>query len=253
MDEQTVQRLNRLNERFYRVVAQDFDESRSNPWVGFAEVVKNAPSTRPLRVLDLGCGNARFASYLSENLEGEFEYTGIDSCPELIYAAETRLCGILTDNFRDFTLIQKDLLKLDELDGLANYDLICLFGVIHHIPGAETRRQLLRFCEQHLADESSLIALAAWQAGDSDRLQKRRLPLPFDPEDGQQPFEEGDFEAGDALLDWKRGAYAVRYVHHTSEEEVGEWESSLGLKRRLSYFADGKSQSLNRYYLLSRA
>ena len=62
-------------------------------------------------------------------------------------------------------------------------------------------------------------------------------------------------EENDCLLDWRRGEAknkAFRYCHFLDEKEMGDLISGTGLKIEKKFFADGKSEKLNQYYILKK-
>ena len=78
MDHKTVQSLNEINAQFYASIGKYFDETRQQYWQGWDQVLDHTfPTPRPLSVLDIGCGNGRFSSFLA-NKGYEIAYTGID-------------------------------------------------------------------------------------------------------------------------------------------------------------------------------
>ena len=68
MDPPTRAQLLELNRAFYLAHATAFDRSRAGrPWPGWQRILGGFAAGRPLgRVLDVGCGNARFACFLAE-------------------------------------------------------------------------------------------------------------------------------------------------------------------------------------------
>jgi SAM-dependent methyltransferase len=66
MDTETINRLNAINRAFYATVADDFDQTRGTAWPGWQRLLPYLST--PLSVLDIGCGNARFALFLHDSL-----------------------------------------------------------------------------------------------------------------------------------------------------------------------------------------
>lgn len=66
MDTKTINHLNAINRAFYATVANDFDQTRGTAWPGWKRLQPYL--TLPLSVLDVGCGNARFALFLGDTL-----------------------------------------------------------------------------------------------------------------------------------------------------------------------------------------
>ncbi|NLX09751.1 MAG: class I SAM-dependent methyltransferase [Chloroflexi bacterium] len=233
MNERTIEWLNQINQEFYRITAGSFDESRGRPWPGWDALLPHLPAS--LSVLDVGCGNGRFGLFLAQHLGAErVTYTGIDSSPELLARARTALHGL---NAR---LEARDLLREALPDG-APYDLVALFGVLHHIPGYTQRIALLRDLAQRVRPDG-LLAFSAWRFYEYPRFRERIVPWPDDLQ----------AEAGDFLLDWRRGERAIRYCHYVDDAEYVALVRATGLTEIASYRADGRSGDLNRYSLLRR-
>lgn len=234
MDDQTVQRLNAINREFYEVTAAEFDQTRGQPWPGWERLL---PYLRtPLHILDVGCGNGRFGIFLAQHLEGEIIYTGIDNNPALLAAAAAALAE------RPQVAVQlaaHDL--LEHLPDTTTYDLIALFGVLHHIPGAARRKELVRDLAARLKP-GGLLAFACWRFYEYPRFRERILPWPDDLK----------AEPGDCLLDWRRGAFARRYCHYVDDAEHTTLVAASGLTEIITYRADGFTGDVNRYSLLQK-
>src|SRR4051812_30515699 len=101
MDTETINRLNAINRAFYTTVADDFDQTRGAAWPGRQRLLPYLPL--PLSVLDVGCGNGRFALFLHDNLAAGqprhnadaplLSYHGLDSNPALLAHAHNALAG----------------------------------------------------------------------------------------------------------------------------------------------------------------
>ncbi len=89
MDTQLARNLIALDNAFYRANAESFSATRSTPWAGWSEMlhdVRGAFGASPgeLSVLDLACGNMRFAAFLAEELpKTHILYHGIDASSDL--------------------------------------------------------------------------------------------------------------------------------------------------------------------------
>ncbi len=229
MNNLTIQRLNQLNQTFYQITAVDFNESRAEPWTGWLPLLPYLKS--PLSVLDVGCGNGRFGAFLVEHLSGELTYHGIDSSPELLQRAQA---AVPNGHFEQRDIIQQPLAS-------GEYDLVVLFGVLHHIPSVQQRQELMRNLAQQVK-LGGFLAFAAWRFYEYPRFRERFLPWPDDL----------DQEPHDYLLDWRRGAQAVRYCHYVDDAEHVALAAVTGLCELLSYRADGRTHDINRYSLLQR-
>lgn len=242
MNADTVRRLNALNHEFYRLTAADFDQTRQSAWSGWDGLL---PYLRPpLRVLDAGCGNGRFGLYLWERLrpagdaagaaDAWLAYHGVDSSPALLARAQAALAG------RSGLAVQleaRDLLECPLETG--EYELVALLGVLHHIPSAANRRNLLSGLAARLAP-GGLLVFTTWRFCDIPRLRERIVPWPDDL--------AGQVEAHDYLLDWRRGERALRYCHYVDDAEHDALVAACGLRELARYRAD----SANCYSLLRR-
>ena len=247
MDPSTQAALRQINREFYSRYAADFDRTRHpGGWPGWQRVVEAAarPTGRPLRVLDLGCGNGRFALFLERNptlrRNQPFDYVGIDSSPELIERARAEAGGC------DHIRFEVDDIEKRPLDQ-ASYDLVALFGVVHHLPGFDSRRRALERAAAALAP-GGLLAVTCWQFADDARFESRQLD--WGPDAGVDPAE---LEPGDHLLRWgPADSQARRYCHHTNERELDRLVGDLPLVECARYRADGAGGRQNLYWLGAR-
>lgn len=234
MDARTQQRLNEINHRFYASTAAAFDQSRNRAWPGWLRLREALRA--PLRVLDVGCGNGRFGLFLAESFPGAVHYDGLDSSPALLQFARTALAAA---DLASFTLAEYDF--LDTPLPSAQYDLVALFGVIHHVPGAQTRRDFLAQLAACVA-EGGLLCFAAWCFYEYDRFRERLVPWPQD-----LPTEPNDY-----LLDWRAGERALRYCHYVDEAEHAALIAATGLEEVITFRADGADGAMNRYSILRK-
>ena len=233
MDSGTIKRLNQINRDFYRGTATEFDATRQTAWLGWERLL-DAIELPIESVLDLGCGNGRFALFLAARQRQPFRYIGIDSNPDLLSRARHQLAEQSQVSFR---LIQRDLV-LDE-PPRDSAQLTALFGLIHHVPGRARRQALLRAAAECVTP-GGCLALACWRFYEQERFRQRIIPWP----------EEIAVERHDYLLDWRRGKRALRYCHYVDDEEHRQLIAATGLAVIADYRADGAEGNLNRYTLM---
>ena len=242
MKESIRKKLVKLNQLMYEEVSDEFSDSRSFHWEGWDLVTPYIPrgQGREISVLDVGCGNGRFGCFLKET-KHIFEYTGIDVSYQLLRIAEKRLnrSGVNVT-----ALIAGDISEnLDIVGG--SYDVIVLFGVLHHIPDHKHREQLIRGLGGCL-NKSGLLIFTTWNFLVDQRLVKRLIdPKALD-------IKKSDLEIGDHLMRWSRGTEMLRYVHAFDAQEVDRVISLSGLEEIASFQADGKTGSLNDYHILQK-
>lgn len=231
MNDTTVDHLLALNRAFYEQTADEFDQTRGKPWPGWRAILPLLPPE--VRVLDAGCGNGRFGRFLVQESAARVRYTGVDTNLALLERARAALAEI------DAQFFARDLLRDSLPDG--PYDLIGLFGVLHHIPGYAQRERLLIGLAARLAP-GGMLFFSVWRFYEFERFRRRIVPWPADL----------DVEPGDFLLDWRRGAHALRYCHHIDESERAALVRATGLSEQMTFCADGESGQSNRYTLLRR-
>lgn len=229
MDAVTIRRLNQLNADFYNVTADSFDLLRRNAWLGWKRLIPYLHS--PLSVLDIGCGNGRFALFLIKYVNN-LHYHGIDNNPRLLEHARTTL-----QHINGITLEQRDL--IENLPETGTYDFIGIFGVLHHIPGFAQRLELMHMLSKRLTSDG-LLAFACWRFYEYERYRERLIDWP----------ENWMREKHDYLLDWKRGTHALRYCHYIDDAEHAMLVAATGLTEIETFRSDGETGNVNRYSIL---
>ncbi len=231
MNDSTIHRLNAINREFYRVTADEFDQTRGQAWPGWNVLLPHLKT--PLSVLDVGCGNGRFGVFLAEHFGAtNVQYHGMDNNPALLEHARAALTILPDARFEE-----RDIIENPPDSGL--YDLVVLFGVMHHIPGAEQRQNFVRTLS-HRIKPGGILAFACWRFYEYERFRQRVVPWPADI----------SVEANDYLLDWRRGEVALRYCHYVDDTEHAALVAATGLTEIQSYRADGFDGAVNRYSLL---
>ena len=247
MDRRTQGQLREINRRFYRERAEAFDESRDHPWPGWERVwahVGGGATDAPLRVLDVGCGNGRFARFLAGRAAGPVVYTGIDESPPLLAAARDAASG-RADLHAE--LVLADVLEDPEAALPAGpFDCIAVFGLLHHVPGRALREALVGALAARLAAGGHLV-FTIWRFEDRERFASRIVPWSRAPE-----IDPGALEPGDHLMAFGDTSAPTRYCHHCDDDDLAALERAAGLDLRDRFDADGRSADLNRYVVLGR-
>ena len=240
MDEKTITELNAINRNFYAITATEFDQTRGTAWQGWQDLPSyiSVDDDSPLQVLDVGCGNGRFGVFLAEQLQRPIHYHGIDNSDKLLDFARNTLSAYphLTAQIEHQDIVEN---PPDE----QQYDLVVLFGVIHHIPGFEHRQQFIKLLAERVK-QGGLLVFAAWRFYDFDRFKKRLVT--WDDELIEQ------VEKHDYLLDWRRGEVALRYCHYVDDDEHQALIEATELETINTYRADGFTGTVNQYSVLKR-
>ena len=240
----TVERLLQLNRTFYQTVAPQFDETRGGLPVGWRQLRPwiQPRADRPLRVVDVGCGNGRFA-WLLEEWDIPTSYQGVDADEQLLTmaSAHARTLTQVQTTFHqaDFTA---PTWRGDATLPPGNFDLVVCFAALHHVPSNALRQQLIRDLAQ-LAG-SGIVILSHWQFLSSMRFVRKEIAWQT------IGLTAEDVEPGDALLPWQQGVHAIRYVHQTALAEAKDLAAAAGLHLLDHFYADGKEGNLNLYTIL---
>ena len=235
MKRSIIQRLNQINRDFYRVTAGEFAATRQVAWLGWQRMLDDIEL--PIRlVLDLGCGNGRFALFLAAQQTQDFAYYGVDNNADLLAIARGQFAGK--------PRIQAELIEHDVILAGAprlRAELVVLFGLIHHVPGFQHRRDLLASAAECVLP-GGYLAFAAWRFFEQERFRRRIIPWGDDIK----------VEKHDYLLDWRRGERALRYCHYVDDDEHARLVEATGLSVVADFRADGAEGDLNRYTVLQR-
>jgi SAM-dependent methyltransferase len=262
MNQKTVNILNKLNLEFYNSAGSQWNKNPNYYWEGWDKIlpyIEDIEANRSgLNVLDIGCGNGRFSNFLSEKLgtnnkfnDGDNQYLGIDFSINLLGQIQKQ-DGFKNGFWHEHKFLEIDFLK-EQIPHTQGYNLITLFGVIHHIAGQENREKLFKELGEIMRKSmkntpNCLLIFTTWQYKDVERLSKRIV----DPAiiKGLQADELDD---GDNILSWikneERFGVFYRYSHYYKEGEIQELLDIAGLKLISSFLSDGRTGRRNKYYL----
>lgn len=255
-DDATVRTLNELTSAFYAREAASFSATRQAPWQGWdralSAIAEVDPgfSSRPLSVLDLGCGNLRFERFLAEHVAAPLSVHAIDNCAPLAKRAASA-AGASSLDFREIDLVDA-LLESGLHEALPDdaCDLAVAFGVMHHLPRFDLREQMLA-CLGRSLRPGGFAVISFWQFLDDPRLAAKAERTTAE---GRAAYQLPSFGPRDALLPWQHATGVYRFCHHCDEEEIDQLVAAAQLAAPVQevarFSADGKSGTLNRYVIL---
>jgi len=249
LNPETRARLNAINQRFYQERADEFDRTRERPWPGWEDLFDRYEHhiAKPPRILDIGCGNGRFARFVHDRTRWSFSYVGVDASALALEHARRRLAHL-----SDVLLLEHDVLAepapVPESLDAREFDLIVLFGVIHHVPGASARSALLDALSHRLA-EGGMIAYSVWRFDRFERFRRKLVPWNAFREETGVVIDADELEPGDSIMTWGEPSPAYRYCHATSDDEAARIVAELPLTPLPEFLGDGDK---NGYYALLR-
>ena len=138
--------------------------------------------------------------------------------------------------------LQADLTAPDWELPLADrrFEAVLAFAVLHHLPGEALRLQVLQAARGCLLLGGTFIH-SEWQFLSSPRWRERIQPWEL------IGMEADEVDAGDALLDWRRGGSGLRYVHHFSEDELRRLAAGSDFQVSETFYSDGEGGRLGLY------
>jgi SAM-dependent methyltransferase len=267
MELTTVQQLAGLNRRFYEDHAAAYARARATPQPGIQRILALIP--QGARVLEIGCGDGKAARALAAHANVS-AYLGLDLSPALLDRARVNLAkeAQLPDEaqalsshetaaghspreagMRNFSFALADLTDLEWPHVLPPepFTFILAFAVFHHLPGGETRAQVLRNLGERLAPGGALV-MSNWQFVRSPRLQRHIVPW------STLNLSGSAVEPGDYLITWERHhRRGLRYVHLLDEAEARQLAEAARLHVVEVFHSDGVSNDLADYVIMHKS
>lgn len=234
MDRDLVQKLNKLNQKFYEALSEQFSSSRSYFWSGWYKCWDYAANKIKIEsVLDIGCGDGRFAAFLEErNYHGN--YAGYDFSNKLLEIARNR-------KINGVHFIELDILN-EEINAKQS-DLVVCFGVMHHIPDYNNRLEFIRKLA-NLIRPGGFLILSFWQFLKLPEYSAKIIDWK------QIGIDVSELESNDYLLGWNKGN-TFRYCHYFDNNEIDSLIKESGLKLEIKVAGQKKNDETNTYVVLS--
>lgn len=243
MQASTRQKLIDLNREFYQTFGAAFAATRRRLQPGVWRVLSEIPLAGSW--LDLGCGSGALAAeWAHQKRQGL--YLGLDFSPPLLN--EARQAAVSPPPGLTLAFQPADLSDPAWPQSLpaVRWDGLLAFAVLHHIPGADLRLQILRQVRA-LLPPGGVFIHSEWQFQHSPRLLERVQPWE------QAGFDADELDPGDTLLDWRHTLpgqppqVGLRYVHRFERAELRELAESCGFIVAAEFESDGEGGRLGLY------
>jgi SAM-dependent methyltransferase len=187
-------------------------------------------------VLDLGCGNGGLAKVLADRAHSG-GYLGIDAEGALLDIARQGAAP------SDASWLRLDLGRSGWWASIdRQFDVICAFAVLHHLPG-NSRRIAWAEAVRRLVAPGGWAALSVWDFLALDDADERIVPWEA------VGLSRTAVEPGDYLVDWRRGGSGVRYVHHFAQDELTRLAEGAGFQVVDHFRSDGHGGKLSLYQI----
>jgi SAM-dependent methyltransferase len=252
VNQQTVSTLNAINRDFYEKSAEDFSATRQRPWRGWTRLLAHIETKAPkLEVLDIGCGNGRFARFLKEHVSSSFDYVGIDMSKPALEIARRQVSDLPEAQWLEHDIVAVDTGNFLPPEARRPFSLIVAFGLFHHLPGVEQREGLIAELARRL-DHQGILAISFWQFARFERFKKKMVPWKEFNKDTGIWVDPSDLEAGDTILTWGGPTPAYRFCHFMEMEEISRLLATQPLEIVTDYHDDGAGRNLNHYFVLEK-
>jgi tRNA (uracil-5-)-methyltransferase TRM9 len=248
VDADIIRKILDLNRQFYQTFSLQFSETRQRIQPGVRRIIERHLEGADGSILDLGCGNGELAREMAKRgIQGP--YLGLDFSPGLLEEARRNLPESIQAEFYQLDLSQEDWNASTAGEALSRLKLFrfCLaFAVLHHLPGENLRRSVIKKARNYI-EPGGLFIHSVWQFLNSPRLRARLQPW---EKAGINPEQ---VERDDYLLDWRHGGEGLRYAHHFRQEKLEDLARVGGFRILETFESDGEGGNLGLYQVWEAA
>jgi tRNA (uracil-5-)-methyltransferase TRM9 len=239
MNYQDQEQLNLLHQNFYDKNANSWHHSRQSGWVGWEKIwaeFRGINNAENIEVLDMACGNGRYLKFLidkvtSEKSPSQINYTGVDISGKLLGIAQKSVKPLASKSIKS-RFLKRDIIKYaDNLD--RKYDLICLFGITHHLLIEDLKTLIDKLASALTKD--GVIVMSYWQPETTNILAKSET-----------------LSSREYILGWgpDKEKTSKRYVRTYTNEDKMTVIDGANLKLVSQFQSDGRNGKLNMYQIL---
>lgn len=191
MNQKTAQKILNEVKRSFEKIAKDFSSTRKHFWPEFDHIA--AYINHGDNLLDIGCGNGRFAQFLQNK---QINYFGLDISKKLLKIAKK---NVPQGNF-----FQADMTSLPFPDH--TFDQIVMIASFHHIPSIKLRQKTLQECYRVLKNKG-LIFILVWN------LYQAKFKSAFQEALKRSSLSSGNYSKKDLFIPWKKNHNLNRYYY----------------------------------------
>jgi len=221
------EKLIKKTEDDYNLIAEDFSRTRGNIWEELLFLF-NFLKTGD-RVLDLGCGNARFFKTIKNR---GAEYFGLDASKNLI--------NIAKEKYPEAKLFVGSALSLPFQNDY--FDNVYSIAVFHQIPSEEFRLQFLKEAKRVLK-KNGYLTLVVWKASHKKQL-KAYFKYTI-----LKLLGKTDLDFGDAMISFSKKT--ERYYHFFSKRELKNLIEKAGFRVKKLGLIKNAKRNRNNFYLVA--
>jgi 2-polyprenyl-3-methyl-5-hydroxy-6-metoxy-1,4-benzoquinol methylase len=232
MKEQLKKEIIKLVEQSYQCAADHPKHAKEKAL--WPELIKIAGSIEQGNILDVGCGNGRIYKLFADHKD--IHYVGVDSCTQLITAAQTN--AVQATNEPEF--IVGNILELNQIPQV-NFDYLFCIDVLHHLPDKKMRLDAMKQIKNKVRPGGEIIITVwnFWKQPQYRKLIFKFLLLKL--------FKKNKMDLCDILIetkDPKDNTFNKCYYHAFYAHEIKKLMKQSGLKIK-GFYKDKKT-----YYLM---
>jgi ubiquinone/menaquinone biosynthesis C-methylase UbiE len=201
MRKKTAQKILKKVKVDYEKISDDFNVSRQYKWKEFDQYLKYINDGD--RVVDIGCGNGRFFSYV-KNLRN-VKYVGIDNNKNLIRIAQKK--------YPEGKFVIGDMLNLPFED--KSQDVVVSIAALHHIPSNKLRNKAVSEMFRIL-NKNGILIISVWNLYQPKYMKyiwKARI---------RSVLTLGEYSPQDTFIPWGKSGLK-RYYYAFKQEELNKY------------------------------
>lgn len=223
MNETQARAILAKTQQLYDTIADEFSASRKHMWDDLDIALPYLPTAK--NVADIGCGNGRLLTWLSEPLADN--YIGIDTSTKLLEKAR--------EQHPSQTFVNGSILDIPLPDNHA--DVTFCIATLHHIPSHALRQKAIAELAR-ITKPGGIIIISVWYLWRFKYLRSILKAL-------LKSLSDTTHSPRDLFIPWNTSG--ERYVHAFTKRELAKELSQIGTIIRCDYTARAKRNILAIY------